>query len=170
MPHPNVHHSATDLHRPSSPRHARRITSSTRHFVRHYVEMVVAMFLGMAVLGAPIGWALGAIGSSWSELNTDAPTLMLLAMAMTMTVPMIGWMRYRGHGWQANTEMSASMFLPTFAVIALLWAGLVEDIGTLLVIEHVAMLLSMLGAMLLRPAEYACGEPRQAAPAVEVAA
>jgi hypothetical protein len=146
------------------------MTFGTRHFIRHYVEMVVAMFLGMAVLGLPAGWAMSAAGTSWSQLHTDAPAMMLFAMAVTMTVPMVGWMRYRGHGRQANTEMSASMFLPTFAVIALLWAGLVEDIGTLLVIEHVAMLLSMLGAMLLRPAEYACGEPRQAAPAVEVAA
>jgi hypothetical protein len=154
MSHPNVHHSATDLHRRSGPRHARRITSSTRHFVRHYVEMVVAMFLGMAVLGAPIGWALGAIGSSWSELTTDAPALMLLAMAVTMTVPMVGWMRYRGHGWRANTEMSASMLIPTFAAIALLQTSVVDDIGVLLVAEHLAMLLAMLGAMLLRPAEY----------------
>jgi hypothetical protein len=64
---------------------------------------------------------------------------------------------YRGHGWRANTEMSASMFLPTFAVIGLLGAGLVTDIGVLMIAEHVAMLLSMLGAMLLRPAEYTCG-------------
>jgi hypothetical protein len=146
------------------------VTSGSRHFIRHYVEMVVAMFLGMAVLGLPAGWAMSAAGTSWSQLHTDAPAMMLFAMAVTMTVPMVGWMRYRGHGWQANTEMSASMFLPTFGVIALLWAGLVEDIGTLLVIEHVAMLLSMFGAMLLRPAEYACGGSRQAAPAVEVAA
>jgi hypothetical protein len=75
-------------------------------------------------------------------------------MAVMMTVPMVGWMRYRGHGWRANTEMSAAMFVPTFAVIALLWAGLVEDVGVLLIVEHVAMVLSMLGAMLLRPAEY----------------
>jgi hypothetical protein len=95
-----------------------------------------------------------AAGTSWSELHTDAPALMLLAMAVTMTVPMVAWMGYRGHGRRANTEMSAAMFLPTFGVIALLWGGLVEDIGTLLVIEHVAMLLGMLAAMLLRPAEY----------------
>src|SRR5215216_3730078 len=103
----------------------RRISSSTRHFVRHYVEMVVAMFLGMALLGVPASWALGAVGSSWSELNTDAPSLMLLAMAVTMTVPMVGWMRYRGHGWRANTEMSASMVLPTLAAIAVLETGIV---------------------------------------------
>jgi hypothetical protein len=133
------------------------MSSATRHFVRHYAEMVIAMFLGMAVLGLPAGWALGAAGTSWAQLNDEAPALMLLAMAVTMTVPMVAWMRYRGHGWRANTEMSASMFLPTFAVIGLLGAGLVTDIGVLMVAEHVAMLLSMLGAMLLRPAEYTCG-------------
>jgi hypothetical protein len=131
----------------------RGMKPGTRHFVRHYVEMVVAMFLGMVVLGVPAGWALGAAGSSWSELNTDAPALMLLGMAVTMTLPMVGWMRYRGHAWRANGEMSA-MMLPTFAAIAVLGAGLVEDVGTLLVIEHIAMLLGMLAAMLLRPAEY----------------
>jgi hypothetical protein len=130
------------------------MTSSTRRFLRHYVEMVVAMFLGMVVLGVPAGWALGAVGSSWSELTTDAPALMLLGMAVTMTVPMVGWMRYRGHDWRANTAMSASMLVPTFAAIALLQASVVDDIGVVLVVEHVAMLLGMLGAMLLRPTEY----------------
>jgi hypothetical protein len=154
MPDLNAHHSATDRHRRNAPRRARRISYSSRHLVRHYVEMVVAMFLGMVVLGLPAGWALGTVGSSWSELNTDAPALMLLGMAATMTAPMVGWMRYRGHGWRANTEMSASMLVPTFAAIALLEAGLVDDIGVLLVVEHVAMLLGMLGVMLLRPAEY----------------
>jgi hypothetical protein len=133
------------------------MTRSTRRFVRHYVEMVIAMFLGMAILGVPAGWAMGPLGTSWSALHTDAPALMLLGMAVTMTVPMVAWMRYRGHGLRANTEMSASMFVPTFAVIALLWAGLVEDIGVLLVIEHVAMLAGMLAAMLLRRAEYTGG-------------
>ena len=125
-----------------------------RHFVRHYVEMVVAMFAGMGVLMLPTGWVLSALGTSWSALHHEAPALMLLVMAVTMTVPMVGWMRYRGHGWQANAEMSASMFLPAFGVAGLLWSGLVADVGALLVIEHVAMLLSMLVAMLLRPAEY----------------
>jgi hypothetical protein len=128
---------------------------STRHLVRHYVEMVVAMFLGMAILGIPAGWAMGAIGTSWHELTDDAPALMFLGMATTMTVPMVGWMLHRGHGWRANAEMSASMFVPTFAVIGLLAADLLTDIGVLVTIEHVAMLAAMAGVMLLRPAEYA---------------
>jgi hypothetical protein len=113
--------------------------------------MVAAMFLGMAVLGLPAGWALSSLGSSWSELHTDAPAVMLL---LTMTVPMAGWMAHRRHGWRASAEMSASMFPPAFAVMGLLWVELVTDIGAPLVIEHVAMLLCMLAAMLLRAGEY----------------
>ena len=126
-----------------------------KHLIRHYAEMVVAMFLGMAVLGVPAGWAMGLFGTSWHELTDDAPALMFLAMATTMTVPMVGWMLYRGHGWRANAEMSASMFVPTFAVVGVLWAELVTDLGMLMIVEHIAMLAAMAAVMLLRPAEYA---------------
>jgi hypothetical protein len=124
-----------------------------RHFARHYAEMVVAMLLGMAVLWMPATLVLQALGMGSQELHDDAAA-MLLVMATTMTVPMVAWMRYRGHGWPASLEMAGSMYLPTLAAIALLGAGLVEDLGALMTIEHVAMLLSMLAAMLLRRDEY----------------
>jgi hypothetical protein len=126
----------------------------TKHFIRHYAEMVVAMFLGMAVLGVPANWAMSAMGVDWNALTDDAPALMFLGMATTMTVPMVGWMLYRGHGWRANTEMSASMFVPTFAVIGVLTTGILTDIGVLMLVEHIVMLLAMAGVMLLRPDEY----------------
>src|SRR5215210_736117 len=93
---------------------------SIRRFARHYAEMVVAMVLGMVVLGIPAAAALRTAGTSSSALQADAPALMLLGMAAIMTGPMVGWMRVRGHGWAASAEMAASMFVPTFAVIALL--------------------------------------------------
>lgn len=130
---------------------------STRHFARHYLEMLVAMFVGMAVLWLPATLALSAAGLSSSELRDDAPALLLLVMAVTMTVPMVAWMRYRGHGWAASGEMAAAMLVPTLGVIALLWVGLVGGLGTLLGLEHVAMLLGMLMAMLLRRDEYSRG-------------
>jgi hypothetical protein len=130
------------------------MTTSTRHFARHYVEMLVAMFLGMAVLGMPALWGLAAVGVSSGDLRSDAPALLLLGMGVTMTVPMVAWMRHRGHGWPASNEMAASMMIPTAGVIGLLGAGLVGDLGTLFAIEHVAMLPSMLVAMLLRREEY----------------
>jgi hypothetical protein len=126
-----------------------------RHFVRHYVEMVIVMFAGMAVLGLPAGWGMTAMGTSWDELQSDVPAAMFGAMALTMVVPMVAWMRLRGHGWRANGEMSLSMVLPTLGAIALLSTDAVEDVGALLLAEHVVMLLAMLGAMLLRPSKYA---------------
>jgi hypothetical protein len=133
------------------------VPASTWSFARHYAEMLVAMVAGMLALGLPAGAALELLGVTTAELREDAPALLLLGMALTMTVPMVGWMRLRGHGWPAANEMAASMFVPTFAAIALRWGGVVEDVGSLLMIQHVAMLPSMLVAMLLRREEYTGG-------------
>ena len=89
------------------------MSTSTRHFIRHYVEMLVAMFAGMVVLGTPALLALGAAGVSSAELRSDAPAVLLLGMGVSMTVPMVAWMRHRGHGWQPSNEMAASMMIPT---------------------------------------------------------
>ena len=140
--------------------------SPVRTFIRHYAEMVAAMFLGMIVLGLPAEGALVAAGTSTSDLRDSAPAVVLLGMAVTMTVPMVAWMRYRGHGWRPSAEMSASMFLPTFAAIGLLGAGM--EFGTAMGLEHAVMFPSMLAAMLIRPSEYT-GHAHHAVP-VEVAA
>ena len=129
------------------------MSRKTRTFILHYGEMVVVMFAGMIVLGLPGEAALKAIGSGTSVLRHDAPSLVFLGMAATMTLPMVGWMRYRGHRWQPTLEMAASMIIPTLVAIALLAAGALS-FEALMGLEHVAMLLGMLVAMLLRVDEY----------------
>jgi hypothetical protein len=126
----------------------------TLHFTRHYVEMLIAMFLGMFVLGAALAVPLGALGVDVGDWRSEAPELMLLGMAFTMSVPMVAWMRHRGHGWAPAWEMTAAMFVPSVAAIALLWAGAVVDSGALMAIQHSAMFPAMLVAMLLRLDEY----------------
>ena len=108
----------------------------------------------MIVLGLPLAALLGVIGIDVSGWETDAPELLLLGMAFTMSVPMAAWMRHRGHGARPMWEMTGSMFVPSFAAIGLLWLGLVEDTDTLLLIQHIAMFPSMLAVMLLRLDEY----------------
>src|SRR4051794_31577501 len=125
----------------------------TLTFIRHYVEMVVVMFAGMIVLGLPGEAALHAMGTGTSELRQDAPALVFLGMAATMTLPMVAWMRYRGHAWRPSLEMAASMIIPTLAAIALLAAGAL-GFTALMGLEHFAMLLGMLVAMLVRVDEY----------------
>jgi hypothetical protein len=125
--------------------------SPTRNFVRHYVEMVVAMLLGMAVLYAPLQALLGVAGVQTG--HNDAPALMLLLMAFTMTVPMVAWMFHRGHGPRAAWEMTGAMFVPTFAAIGLMAAGILA-VGGAMVLEHTAMFSAMLAVMLARRDEY----------------
>ena len=121
------------------------MSGPTWRFIRHFFEMLAAMAIGMVVLGLA------------SELLLDLPdrtAVTLLEMGVWMTVPMIAWMRIRGHAWRTCNEMAAAMLLPSAGALALLGSGLVTDAGTLLAIEHLVMVPSMLAAMLLRRDEY----------------
>jgi hypothetical protein len=107
-------------------------------FLRHYLEMVIVMFVGMGVVMAVAGMP-------------DDDTAALLYMGTSMTVPMVAWMRLRGHTWRPSLEMATAMLAPT--VVAMGLVGIV-DYGVLMGVEHVTMLLAMLGAMLYRRDEY----------------
>jgi hypothetical protein len=133
--------------------------SRTIHFLRHLLEMVLAMMVGMFA-GAAV--FVSALGITVEEAIQDHSVSFVIVMAFCMTVPMVAWMRYRGHAWQPSNEMAAAMFLPTFGVIALLWGGVVEDFDTLMMLEHVVMLPAMLVAMLLRRDEYTRGHAHHA--------
>jgi hypothetical protein len=116
-----------------------------KHFIRHYVEMIVVMFAGMALLWAPADLL----------IDTRPTAAMLGTMAFTMTAPMVPWMRWRGHRWQPTLEMAASMVVPALAMLTLLAADVVSDAGVLLGVEHVAMLAGMFVVMLARRSEFA---------------
>ena len=88
----------------------------TRDFARHYAEMAIVMLVGMAVLAIPAQLVTDAL---LPGVDSDDPTLMLARMAVIMTLPMIPWMRWRGHGWQPCLEMATAMVVPAMAVIAL---------------------------------------------------
>ena len=128
--------------------------TKTARFARHYVEMVIAMMAGMLVLGLPAEGLLQAAGSSTSDLSDTAPGVVLAGMGVFMTIPMVGWMRHRGHAWRPAWEMAASMLLPTAGVLVLLGTGAMTDFHGLMGLLHVVMLPAMLVAMLLRVGEY----------------
>ena len=123
---------------------------SKRAFARHFGEMVLAMFLGMFVLG---GIAELAFALSGSSLSDQPGGFRIMLMGFNMTVPMVAWMSYRGHGRLRNAEMAASMVVPSLAAAVLVWAG---ALGTAagLGIQHAAMIPAMLGVMLWRYEHY----------------
>lgn len=137
--------------------HAHAITaqarSSRRAFWLHFGEMLLAMFAGMAVLG---GAAEGLFALAGSSLSDASATVMAAVMAFDMTVPMVAWMRYRGHPARQNAEMAGSMIVPTVLVVGLHWLGALPA-GTVLAVQHVLMIPAMLGVMLWRYEHYAGG-------------
>ena len=116
------------------------------HFVRHYLEMVVAMLVGMVALG-PLE------GLVWPDLTARAD-VGVMVMATNMAIGMGAWMRFRGHSWRGIAEMSASMYVPFAVLLVPYWTGAIGA-NALMTWGHVLMFPAMAAAMLLRPAEYA---------------
>lgn len=114
-------------------------------FGRHLLEMVLAMVLGMLVLGGALRAVLAGAGVRYSM--EEYPTLVVLEMALTMTVGMAVWMTVRGHRWPEILEMGAAMVVPAIVVIPPIRSGAL-DAGTAMVIEHVGMVLAMVVVML----------------------
>jgi hypothetical protein len=123
---------------------------SKRAFARHFGEMLLAMFLGMAVLGGAAELAFAAAGSSLSDQSGGAQVML---MGFNMTVPMVIWMSYRGHAAARNVEMALSMIVPSLAAAALAWAGALEA-GAAFGVQHAVMIPAMLGVMLWRYQDY----------------
>ncbi len=121
-----------------------------RRFIRHYLEMVVAMVVGMVLLGPVESLAFDALG--WTDA-VGRPDVNALLMATNMTVAMAGWMRFRGHSWPALAEMSTAMYLPFVVLLVPLWKGAISE-STLMVAAHLLMLPAMALVMLLRLDEY----------------
>lgn len=123
--------------------------------------MVLAMMVGMAVLGMIERVICAALGQA--GFFDDHDGLWAPLMAMNMTVGMAAWMRYRGHGWAPIGEMSAAMFAPVALLIAPFWAGVVSG-DTLLGGTHMLMIPAMVLAMLHRRDEYAEHHHRRLSP------
>ncbi|WP_433200495.1 hypothetical protein ACQP00_28880 [Dactylosporangium sp. CS-047395] len=122
---------------------------SRRTFVRHFVEMVLAMAVGMVVLD-PL-WPLPPAIAGRTDVSA-------LVTATDMAIAMAVWMWHRGHGRAAVAEMTAAAYVPFLLLLVPWWAGLVTD-GAVLLGGHLLMLPAMLLAMLRRAGEYGARRP-----------
>ena len=132
--------------------------SATRTFLRHLLEMVVAMMLGMCILGMAFrGIHLALFGTGFDDAWHSHTELAVFAMTFNMTLPMVALMRYRGHGWDRCEEMAAAMFILAFATLVPFWLGIVSA-TVVLPLEMNLMLPVMVLVMLYRVDEYS-GHP-----------
>ena len=105
--------------------HPRPTSRKLLRFAAHYVEMVVAMIVGMVAL-APL----------WPAEWVARPDVHAMTMAVDMTIAMALWMRIRRHSWPRTAEMSATMFLPFAVLLVPYWLGAISA-TTVMVAAHV---------------------------------
>ena len=126
-------------------------------FIRHYIEMVLAMAIGM-VASMPLGSVIFAAVGAPHLMDHAVP--MTLEMATGMALGMGAWMACRRHGWRDIAEMTAAMYLPFVIFFPATLAGVMTG-GTLMVAGHALMLLAMLAVMLRRRDHYGYRRPAQ---------
>jgi hypothetical protein len=139
---------STDIH--ATPAVRRR---GTGRFALHFLEMIVAMAIGMVALHPVWSFLLHVTGSSWLMSNAYTGGLI---MATNMMIAMSAWMRFRSHGWRPIAEMGVAMYLPFLVLFVPLGLGLIS-LGAMYLWGHVGMLIAMALAMLARPGEYRHG-------------
>ena len=117
-------------------------------FVLHFLEMTLAMMVGMPILFMLRN--LIPASSSYVAAFKSGTILYDLTMAVFMTVPMLVWMIVRRHGWRHSAEMGFAMFAPVAVVIVLRLLGADAYLPWLSKASHLGMFLGMMIAMLYR--------------------
>ena len=114
-------------------------------FVLHFAEMWMVMFVGMVIFMAIPG--VMALPSLLHQMG----------MAIAMSLPMVVWMRIRGHGWRHGIERALGMLVPWAVVVGLVGLGAANVLSWLADADTASMALGMLGIMLFRREHYASG-------------
>ena len=93
--------------RPDAGRQTLSIGRQVWNFTRHFLEMCVAMCVGGTALTALV-FVAGPALLGYPDVRETAPASAVLIIAVLVTAPMVGWMRFRGMAWRPILEMSAA--------------------------------------------------------------
>jgi hypothetical protein len=133
---------------------------AVRRSVWHLGEMYLAMLFGMAALDAVVNAILGLAGSSYDDLVETAPAAVALIPMFNMTLPMLLWMRVRGHEASEVSEMGVAMVVVGATTVFLLWLSVIDS-AAICGVECGLMIPAMVAAMLLHPSMQATGRLRR---------
>ena len=126
------------------------------HFVLHFLEMCLAMCIGGISLN--VLFFAGAAQFGYTNLPERYPEFSILMIGILLAIPMAAWMRFRGHDWRSNLEMSSSSIVLAILLIGAYWLGVIPVSGMLEWIKALAcpvMLIPMLFRLDLYTASHA---------------
>jgi hypothetical protein len=118
-------------------------------FLRHLLEMGLAMMAGMMISAAIF---LTAVGETAAEAMRGHAVLFVVLQAFGMTAAMIAWMRHRRHSWRSSSEMAAAMVVPAFPLVCLRLLDVIG--GPICGLYCLATIVAMAVVMLYRRSDY----------------
>lgn len=125
-----------------------RNAASVGRFLWHFLEMFIAMMIGMGVYHLLTGKALAAY-----------PVVNYAGMELSMIPPMVALMWFQGHSWDCSRDMVVAMLVGPALFLTCAQLGLNNYIPgisreTLFGLSDATMYLGMLGAMLIHREMY----------------
>jgi P-type Cu2+ transporter len=96
------------------------------NFVEHFLEMCIPMcVVGTPVVNLVFRW--GPEVKGYPDPRQQSLELSLLVIAIIYTLPMVGWMRFRGMEWRPTLEMGAATIATAIPFIALGRLGILSQ-------------------------------------------
>lgn len=92
-------------------------------FILHYIQMCLVMCIGAVILNLLFFGAAAFLG--YTSLDQRAPELTVLVIAISLSLPMLLWMRYMGMDWQPTLEMSGATMAAGLLLIGAYALGLI---------------------------------------------
>ena len=118
-------------------------------FLRHLLEMGLAMMVGMMVSAAIF---LTAVGMTAAEAMREHAVLFVILQALGMTAAMVAWMRHRRHTWRSSWEMAAAMVVPALPLVCLRLLDVIS--GPICGLYCLVTFVAMVALMLYRRSDY----------------
>jgi hypothetical protein len=84
-------------------------------FVLHFIQMCLVMCAGGVLLSLLFFGSAALLG--YSNLDQLAPELTVLVIAISLSLPMLAWMRFMGMGWRPTLEMSGATMVAGLLLI-----------------------------------------------------
>jgi hypothetical protein len=125
------------------------------HFVLHFLEMQIPMALGALVCYLLV--RLLPASSRFATIYHPGTRLYYLGDTLFLTVPVVAWMIFRGHGWRHSLAMAVAMLTPVAVIIVLGQLAGYAVLPWLPIAGYPAQSLGMLVYMLYHRAEYMKG-------------
>jgi len=99
------------------------------YFIRHYIEMLLVCCIGGLILNFLFFSAITRVG--FPNFLQQYPDLSIIVITILLAVPMLIWMRLRGHEWRPTLEMTGEPIVLGVLLISASWINIIPKVEML---------------------------------------